>query len=75
MIDRTQYTSGPASPAQFCRLWSARVDALEDHLSANTWALAALTVMLIAYPMARMVIPAVLHHIVPDVVRAVLNLM
>jgi hypothetical protein len=75
MIDRMQYTPGAANPAQFCRFWSARVDALEDHLSANTWALVAVTVVLIAYPIARIVIPVAFHHIVPDVVRAVLNLL
>jgi len=71
MTDREQYAPSPASEAQF---WSAHVDALERHLSANTWALAAVTVVLIAYPIARIVIPAVLNGIVPDVVRTVLNL-
>ena len=74
MPDREPYTPGPASAVQFCRFWSAHVDALERHLSANTWALAAVTVVLIAYPIARIVIPAVLHGIVPGVVRTVLNL-
>ena len=60
--------------AQLRRFWSAHVDALERHLSANTWALEAVTVVLIAYPIARILIPAVLHGIVPDVVRTVLNL-
>jgi hypothetical protein len=50
------------------------VDALERHLSAHTWALAAVTVVLIVYPIARIVIPAVLNGIVPEVVRTVLNL-
>ena len=68
-----QYVSGPASAAQLCD-WSAHVDALERHLSAKTWVLSALTVVLIAYPIARIVIPAVLHYAVPDVVRNVLNL-
>jgi hypothetical protein len=74
MTDRNQYTPGPASGTQFCRFWSAHVDALERHLSANTWALEAVTVVLIAYPIARIVIPAALHGIMPDVVRTVLNL-
>jgi hypothetical protein len=74
MTYHEQYTTGPASAAQLCRLWSAHVDSLERHLSANTWALAAVTVVLIAYPIARIVIPAILHRIVPDVVRTVLNL-
>jgi hypothetical protein len=74
MSDREQYTSGPASAVQLCPLWSAHVDALDRHLSANTWALGAVTVALIAYPIARIVIPAALHGIVPDVVRTVLNL-
>ncbi len=74
MTHLQQYTPGPASAAQLCRLWSDHVDALERHLSASTWALAAVTVVLIAYPIARIAIPAILHGIVPDVVRTVLNL-
>jgi len=74
MSDREQYAPSPASGAQFCLFWSAHVDALERHLSANTWALAAVTVVVIAYPISRIVIPAVLNGIVPDVVRTVLNL-
>jgi len=42
--------------------------------SSNSWALAAVTVVLIAYPLARVVIPAVVHAVVPQVVRTVLNL-
>ena len=74
MSDFEQYTSGPASAMQLCRLWSVRVDALERHLSAKTWALAVVPVVLIAYPIARIVIPAILHGIVPDMVRTVLKL-
>jgi hypothetical protein len=47
-----QYVPGTASSAQLCRLWSDHVDALDRHLSANTWALAAVTMVLIAYPIA-----------------------
>jgi hypothetical protein len=74
MSDSKRYSIDPANAVQFCLFWSAHVDALERHLSANTWALAAATLVLIAYPIARMVIPAILHSIVPDVVRTVLNL-
>lgn len=74
MTDREQYAQFPANGAQSCPFWSAHVDALERHLSANTWALAAVAVVLIVYPIARIVIPAVLNGIVPDVVRTVLNL-
>ena len=74
MSNREQYSMVPASALQFCQFWDTHVDALERHLSAKTWALAALTVVLIAYPIARIVIPAILHGIVPDVVRTVLNL-
>jgi len=69
-----QYTPGPADGAQFRLFWSAHADALERHLSTNMWALAAVTVVLIAYPIARFVIPVVLQAVVPDVVRTVLNL-
>jgi hypothetical protein len=74
MSDREHYIPDPVSAVQFCRFWSAHVDGLERHLSANTWALVAVPVVLIAYPIARIVIPAILHGIVPDVVRTVLNL-
>ena len=73
MSNREQYAMSPVSAAQSLQLWSAHVDALERHLSANTWALAAVTVVLIAYPIARIVIPAIINGIVPDVVRTVLN--
>ena len=76
---REQCTPGPASAMQLSGFWSAHVDALERHLSVHRWALAAATVVLIAYPIARIAIPALLHDIVshgivPDVVRNVLNL-
>ncbi|MGO9088204.1 MAG: hypothetical protein ACLQBK_23565 [Candidatus Sulfotelmatobacter sp.] len=75
MNNREQYAPGPASAVQFYRLWSAHVDGLERHLSAKTWApLGAVTVVLIIYPITRIVIAAILHGIVPDVVRTVLNL-
>jgi len=74
MTSRQRYTPVPASVVQSCQLWSAHVDALERHLSANTWALAAFTLVLIAYPVARVMIPAILHDLVPDVVRTVINL-
>jgi hypothetical protein len=73
MINLEEYTTGPVGGAEFCRYWSAHVDALDRHLSSNMWALAAVTVVLIAYPIARIVIPALLHAVVPDVVRAVLT--
>lgn len=74
MTTHARYTVDPASAAQSCRLWSARVDDLDRHLTANTWALAVVTVALIAYPIARIVLPALFHGIVPDVVRTVCNL-
>jgi hypothetical protein len=74
MSYREPYAMGPASAVQLCRVWSDHVDALERHLSAKTWALGAVTVVLIAYPLARIAIPAILHGIVPDVVRTALNL-
>jgi hypothetical protein len=74
MNNREKYAPDQATPPQFSRCWSAHVDALERHLSANTWALTAVTVAVIAYPVARIVIPAILRGIVPDAVRTVLNL-
>lgn len=68
-----QYATSPASAAQLCRLWSAHLDDLEHHLSVKRWAVTVLMVLM-AYPLARIVFPALLHCIVPDVVRTVLNL-
>ncbi len=53
MSDHEQYSMGPASAVQVSRPWSAHVDALDRHLSGNTWAMAAISVVLIAYPIAR----------------------
>jgi hypothetical protein len=74
MTNLQQCAPGPASTVQFFRLWSDRVDGLDRHLSANKGARAAVIVVLIAYPIARIAIPAILHGIVPDVVRTVLHL-
>ena len=41
---------------------------------SNAWALAGVTVVLIAYPVMRFVFPTVVHAVVPEVVRTVLNL-
>jgi hypothetical protein len=75
MLDHAQYTSYPGSAAPICQLWSAHVDALDRHLSTNTWALFAVAVVLVMYPIARILILGVLHGIaLPEVVRTTLNL-
>jgi hypothetical protein len=74
MTALAQYIHGPANADQFCQLWSDRVDALERHLSAKMWAVTIAAVVLVTYPIAQMVIPAVIHAVVPDVVRTVLSL-
>lgn len=74
MTDRMQYAPDPANAGQFYQFWSAHLDALERHLSAKIWALSAVTVVLAAYPIARIAIPVVLHAVVPDVVRTVLHI-
>jgi hypothetical protein len=74
MTNREQYVPYPASTVEFFRLWSDHVDSLENHLSTNTWALAAVTVMLVAYPIARFVVPVVLNELVPQAVRTALHL-
>ncbi|MGC2473873.1 MAG: hypothetical protein WA485_06035 [Candidatus Sulfotelmatobacter sp.] len=74
MTNRTKYGLDPASAAQLREFWCPHVDALERHLSTKMWVLAAFTSVLIAYPIGRILMPAVLHLAVPDVVRTVLNL-
>jgi hypothetical protein len=74
MSNREQYAMSPMSAVQSLQFWSEHVDALERHLSCKTWALAAVTVVLIAYPVARSAIPAIIHGVVPELVRTVLKL-
>ena len=44
-----------------------------NNLPTKTWLLLILPTLAIAYPIARVVVPAVLHAIVPEVVRNVLS--
>jgi hypothetical protein len=78
MTNHTHRAPRPVNTVQLCQSWSAHIDHLDRHLSANRWALSAVTAMLVAFPIARSVIPGILHAIVshvvvPDAVRAVLN--
>ena len=73
MMNRSQYAPCPAGTADFCRLWSRHVDTLERHLSINRWALAAVAVVVIAYPVVQLVSAAILHSVVPDVVQNLLK--
>jgi len=43
------------------------------NLPMRTWFLLLLPLVAIGYPVARIVVPAVLHAVVPEVVRSVLN--
>jgi hypothetical protein len=43
------------------------------NLSTRTWMLLVVSAVVIAYPVGRMVVPAVIHVVVPDVVRTVLS--
>jgi len=45
------------------------------NLPAKVWMLLAIPAILIAYPIAAIVVPAILHAVVPDTVRTVLHLM
>lgn len=42
-------------------------------LSATSWTLLAVPAIVIAYPVCRVVVPAVVHAVVPEVVRTVLS--
>jgi hypothetical protein len=44
-----------------------------NHLSTKTWLLLVVPALVIAYPVARVVIPAVIHAVVPEVVRSVIS--
>jgi hypothetical protein len=43
------------------------------NLPTSIWALAVIPLILLAYPIVHMVFPALVHALVPDVVRSVLN--
>ena len=43
------------------------------NLTMKAWLLFIVPVVLVGYPVARIVIPAVLHAVVPEVVRTVLS--
>jgi hypothetical protein len=44
-----------------------------NNLSMKTWLLLVVPALVIAYPIARVVVPAVIHAVVPEVVRNVLT--
>lgn len=43
------------------------------NLSTKTWGLLVVPALAVAYPIARIVVPAVIHAVVPEVVRSVLS--
>jgi hypothetical protein len=47
--------------------------AYRDNLPTKTWILLVVPAVALAYPIARVVIPAVVHAVVPEVVRSVLS--
>jgi hypothetical protein len=44
-----------------------------NNLSMKTWLLLVVPALVVAYPIARVVVPAVIHAVVPEVVRNVLT--
>ena len=44
-----------------------------NNLPTKTWLLLVVPAVVLAYPVARLVVPAVLHAVVPQVVRSVLS--
>jgi hypothetical protein len=44
-----------------------------NNLPTKTWLLLVVPAVVLAYPVARLVVPAVLHAVVPEVVRSVLS--
>jgi len=44
-----------------------------NNLPTRTWLLLVIPAVALAYPIACVVVPAVLHAVVPDVVRSVLS--
>jgi hypothetical protein len=57
-------------------VFSSREDVMKAYftnLSTRTWLLFVVPAVVIAYPVIRMVVPAVVHAVVPEAVRAVLS--
>ncbi len=46
-----------------------------SNLSSTVWVLLALPLVAVAYPLVTIVVPAVLHAVVPESVRAVLSML
>ena len=44
-----------------------------NNLPTKTWLLLVVPLVVLAYPILRIVVPAVLHAVVPEVVRSVLS--
>jgi hypothetical protein len=44
-----------------------------NNLPTRTWLLLVVPLVVLAYPIVRIVVPAVLHAVVPEVVRSVLS--
>ena len=44
-----------------------------NNLPTRTWLLLVVPLVVLAYPVVRIVVPAVLHAVVPEVVRSVLH--
>jgi hypothetical protein len=44
-----------------------------NNLPTKTWLLLVVPLVVVAYPIARLVVPVVLHAVVPEVVRSVLS--
>jgi len=44
-----------------------------NNLPTRTWLLLVIPAVVLAYPVVRIVVPAVLHAVVPEVVRSVLS--
>ncbi|HKF06052.1 MAG TPA: hypothetical protein VKB49_27270 [Candidatus Sulfotelmatobacter sp.] len=58
------------------RTWEVVGDAMKAYfnkLPTRTWLLLVMPLVVLAYPIARIVVPAVLHAVVPEVVRSVLS--
>ncbi len=46
-----------------------------NNLPSRTWLLLVIPAVVLAYPVVRIVVPTVLHAVVPEVVRSVLSVM
>jgi hypothetical protein len=70
----TNWGAGTFSTVHAYQLREDVMKSYFTNLPTRTWVLLVVPAVVIAYPVVRIVVPAVLHAVVPEVVRSVLSM-